>query len=182
MLMPSVLDLPEVLDAPLDPETLAERWRELASARLLSDFAGKVELNEWGEIILMTPVGPRHGITAARRVRVLEDALGGRAMVEVGIMTPAGIRAPDVLWASDRFLAAHPGDEMPLSAAPELCIEIASPRDSRPKLREKVPAYIAAGAHAVWLVFPRSRRVEVYDERGPIAESRFQVEHAPFLA
>ena len=102
-------------------------------------------------------------------------------MVEVGIMTPAGIRAPDVLWASDSFLAAQPGDEMPLSAAPQLCIEIASPRDSRPKLREKVPAYIAAGAQEVWLVFPRSRRVEMYNERGPIEESRFPVDRVRFF-
>ena len=179
--MSSVLDLPEVLDTPLDPGHLAERWRELASDPSFADITGKIELNEWGEIIVMSPVGWTHGRTAGRIVRVLEEGLGGRASVEVGIMTPAGIRAPDVLWASDGFLAAHPGDEMPLSAAPELCIEIASPRDSRPKLREKVLAYISAGAQEVWLVFPRSRQIEMYDERGPIEESRFQVECARFF-
>jgi Uma2 family endonuclease len=128
------------------------------------DLAAKVELTEWGEI-LMRPVGKTHGLSAAQIVEVLRHSLGGRVMVEVGIATQIGVRAPDVAWCSERFLEQHP-EEAPLLAAPELCIEVVSASNALPKLREKAAAYLAAGATEAWLVFPKSRRVEVHTRAG----------------
>ena len=140
------------------------------------DVPGKVELTQWGEI-LMSPVGKAHGLLAVALSVLLMRKLGGKAMVEVGVLTPAGIRAPDVAWCSDAFLAAHPEDA-PLSAAPELCIEIASPGNAMPKLREKALAYAAAGAIEAWIVVPTSRTLEIYRTEGKVDRSGFGIQPA----
>jgi Uma2 family endonuclease len=152
------------IEAPLAPDELARRWQAMCADPTFEDVAGKIELTEWGEI-LMSPVGKSHGIAAMRIGEALRRALGGRAMAEVGIATPIGVRAPDVAWCSDDFLAAHP-EEMPLSSAPELCVEIVSATNALPKLREKAMAYVNAGAVEAWIVHPQSRQVEIYGREG----------------
>lgn len=67
---------------------------------------------------------------------------------------------------------------MPLSSAPELCIEIASVSNALPKLREKALAYVSAGAQEAWLVFPDSRSVEVYAAEGRLDATRLGVDVA----
>lgn len=167
----------EAIEAPLDREQLAKRWRAMCADPSFEDIAGKVELTEWGEILVMSPVGKTHGLLATRIAKALEQVLGGRTMVEVGVATDIGVRAPDVAWCSERFLEAHP-EEAPLSGAPELCIEIASPSDALPKLREKAIAYVNAGATEAWLVLPRSQQVEVYGKEGLRATTSFQIDLA----
>ena len=164
----------EAIEASLAPEELVRRWQGLCADPTFEDVAGKIELTEWGEI-LMSPVGKTHGITAGRLVEVLQRSLKGRTMVEVGIATSIGVRAPDVAWCSEAFLAAHP-EEMPLANAPELCVEIVSSSNALPKLREKALAYVTAGATGAWIVFPQSRRVEVYGRDGRRSQSSFAVE------
>jgi Uma2 family endonuclease len=51
-------------------------------------------------------------------------------------------------------------------AAPELCIEIVSVSNALPKLREKATAYLNAGALESWIVFPRSRQIEIFGPEG----------------
>jgi Uma2 family endonuclease len=170
----------ETLQAPLDRDELARRWRMLCADPSFGDIVGKVELTEWGEILVMSPVGKTHGLLATRIVKVFTEALGGRTMVEVGVATDIGVRAPDVAWCSDAFLAAHPEDA-PLDGAPELCVEIASPSDALPKLREKAAAYVKAGAMEAWLVLPRSRQVEIYGREGRRAATSFSVDPMGFF-
>lgn len=134
----------EMIEAPLAPDQLAMRWRALCTDPTFDDVAGKIELTEWGEI-LMSPAGKTHGISAMRVAAALQKALGGHTMAEVGVATSIGVRAPDVAWCSEQYPAAHP-EEMPLSSAPELCVEIVSANNALPKLREKAMAYVNAGA------------------------------------
>lgn len=147
------------IETPLTPAQLSARWLALCADPTFEDVAGKVEMTEWGEI-LMTPVGKAHGLAAMRIADALRKAIGGHTMAEVGVSTTIGVRAPDVAWCSDAYLAAHPED-MPLSSAPELCIEVVSASNALPKLREKAQAYVAAGALEAWLVFPETQSVEV---------------------
>jgi Uma2 family endonuclease len=72
-------------------------------------------------------------------------------------------------------LDRHP-EEAPLSEAPELCIEIASASNALPKLREKASAYISAGATEAWIVFPKSRQIEIYGAQGRRDDSAFALE------
>lgn len=164
----------EIIEAPLAPAQLAARWQALCVDPTFEDVAGKIELTEWGEI-LMSPVGKTHGIASMRVGESLRKALGGHAMAEVGVATSIGVRAPDVAWCSDAYLKAHP-EEMPLSSAPELCIEIASASNALPKLREKAMAYVNAGAREAWLMFPDTRRVEIYGRQGLVDTTVFDID------
>jgi Uma2 family endonuclease len=164
----------EVIDTPLDREQLAIRWQALCADPSFEDLAAKIELTEWGEI-LMSPVGKTHGLCAAHVAEVLRSALGGRVMVEVGVATEIGVRAPDVAWCSEHYLRMHP-EEAPLSQAPELCVEIVSASNALPKLREKAKAYVNAGATEAWIVFPKSRQVEIYAHDGRQDATSFSVD------
>src|SRR5258708_24168248 len=46
--------------------------------------------------------------------------------------------------------------------APDIAIEVVSPRDTAAHLKRKVDAYLQAGSTAVWVVFPDSRSVMVH--------------------
>jgi Uma2 family endonuclease len=173
-------DSARAIEAPLAPAELAARWQELCSDPTFEDVAARIELTEWGEI-LMSPVGKTHGLTAMRVAESLRKALGGHTMAEVGVATSIGVRAPDVAWCSEAYLAAHP-EEMPLSSAPELCIEIVSVHNALPKLREKAMAYVLAGAREAWLIYPDSREVEIYGREGRLSATGFEVELASLFA
>lgn len=166
----------ETIEAPLAPEELTRRWQAMCDDPALEDVAGKIELTEWGEI-MMGPIGKTHGLMAVRVAEVMQRFLPGRALVEVGVATAIGVRVPDVAWCSEAYLAAHP-EEAPLSSAPEICVEIASPSNALPKLREKVMAYVTAGATEAWIVFPQSKTIEIYGRSGKRESSSFAVDIA----
>lgn len=164
----------EVIDAPLSPQQLAERWRALCADATFEDVPGKVELTEWGEI-LMSPVGKTHGLIVMRIAEALKRGLGGHTMAEVGIVTSIGVRAPDVAWCSDQYLQQHP-EESPLERAPEICVEVASSSNPLPKLREKAGAYVRAGAVEAWIVVPARVETEIYGLEGRRPVSEFRVD------
>lgn len=178
--MPTMAATSPAIEAPLAPDELARRWRAMSADPTFDDVPGKIELTEWGEI-LMSPVGKSHGIAAMRIGEALRSALGGHTMAEVGIATRIGVRAPDVAWCSDEFLAAHP-EELPLSGAPEICVEIVSPTNPLPKLREKAMAYVNAGAVEAWIVYPQSREIEIYGREGRKPASSFALDIARLFA
>ncbi len=92
-----------------------------------------------------------------------------------GIATTLGVRAPDVAWCSDSWLEPHP-EEMPLTSAPEICVEIVSASNALPKLREKAMAYVKAGAVEAWIAYPQTWRLEIYERGGMRESSSFKVE------
>jgi Uma2 family endonuclease len=163
---------PELIEAPLSREELAVRYRELCDDPCFANVPGKIEIDPWGRI-LMSPASNYHSAIQAALVGAL-GTLGGRVFVQSSVLTQAGVLVPDVAWASQAFLQAH-GFETPYSRAPELCVEVVSPSNSRKELREKIGAYLAAGAQEVWLVLPKSRRVEFHGEHGLEPASRFAV-------
>jgi Uma2 family endonuclease len=107
--------------------------------------------------------------------------LGGRAFVEASVLTSAGVLVADVAWASDEFMQVR-GFETPYNRAPELCIEVVSPSDSRKELSEKVAAYLEAGAEEVWIVFPQSKRCEFHGRQRLTQRSRYPVDLADIFS
>ena len=164
----------EVLEAPLDAHALSRRWREMLADPVLAEVPGRMELDLWGRII-MSPVNTEHARLAGELAHLLRSQLGGRTLVEAGIRTADGVFAPDVAWCSESYWTAR-NEQTPLEAAPELCVEIASPSNTIQHLRSKAAAYIAAGAFEAWIVFPRSKRVEFHGAPGAVARSSFAVE------
>lgn len=54
-----------------------------------------------------------------------------------------------------------------LVGAPDLAIEIASPSDTHPALTRKVAIYLRAGVRLVWVVWPASSTIEVWQPAQP---------------
>lgn len=101
----------------------------------------------------MRPANNFHGLLQIRLGQRFEPFVG-QAIAEASILTRLGLTVADVAWASADFVRVH-GTETPFTQAPELCIEIASPSNSRKELPEKMAAYLEAGAKEAWIVFPR---------------------------
>ena len=166
-------DTQELIEAPLSDEELGARYRAICEDPCYANIPGKIELDVWGRM-LMTPPSSYHSALQVDLATKLK-AMGGRTFVEVSIVTPAGVLAPDVAWASPEFMHAR-GFETPYTRAPELCVEVVSPSNSRRELEEKRNAYFAAGAEEVWIVYPKSKRCEFYNKQGLTAQSRYAVD------
>ena len=163
---------PELIEAPLSGEELAARYRQLCEDARFSNVPGKIELDLWGRMV-MSPASTYHAQIQGALCQRLA-VLGGAALIEAPIVTAAGLFAPDLAWASTQFMQDRRG-ESPFARAPELCIEIVSPSNSRKELREKTDAYLSAGAVEVWIVYPQSRRCEFHAKEGRMQGSSFAV-------
>ena len=145
-------------------------WQEVCNDPILRDLPYKIELNEWGQIV-MSPATSRHSILQG----LLIDALNrlksdGLVFPECPIQTSKGVKVPDVVWVSSRFLSEH-GDENPFSLAAEVCIEVLSPSNSLKEMEEKRELYFARGALEVWICDEQGS-LRFYDCKGQIPASQ----------
>jgi Uma2 family endonuclease len=140
---------------------------------LLAQVPGKLELNEKGSIEL-TPPNNRHAMlqafVASELTRLKPD---GTTFTECSVETEIGVRVPDVAWASAEFMRRH-GTTTPFPNAPELCVEVLSPSNTAVEIRDKVAAYLAAGAREVWVV-AEDGSIEISNERGAQRSSVFGI-------
>ena len=58
----------------------------------------------------------------------------------------------------------------PYAVAPEICVEIISPSNSKGEIEEKIKLYLTKGAHEVWIVNDDGK-MRYYTAQGEIAES-----------
>src|SRR5713101_3452339 len=121
------------------------------------------ELNE-GELITMPPPRPRHGSCQVAIAAALREFATARDRVTVYIesgyrLTPHTLRGPDVSFVRKSRL--QDPDEY-FDGAPDLAVEIVSPGDDASDLREKIKQYLDAGTSVVWVVYPRSRQIEIH--------------------
>lgn len=145
-------------------------WQQVCDDPLLRDLPYKIELNEWGNIV-MSPATSRHGMLQG----LIQNALrairqDGLVFPECPIQTAKGVKVPDVVWASGAFLREHAASS-PFLRAPELCIEVMSPANSMREMEEKRELYFARGAQEVWLCDEQGA-LAFHDCTGPIPVSR----------
>ena len=132
----------------METETLMT-WADVLADPSLGDLPYKIELNSDGTI-KMSPAGRPHALMQSKMTLELGQLPGGQVMGECGVQTNDGVRVPDVMWASDAWLAANHPDPTPV--APEICVEIVSPGNRQSEIRHKIDLYFAAGAKEVWIV------------------------------
>lgn len=146
-----------------DPVTLEQY------ARLPEDRHWKVEAVR-GRLVREPKPAPLHNCVQATLIYLLKSyerrwRTGGAVLPETEFVLsvdPLTVRVPDVAWVSAGRIPAD-GYAMPRwHLAPDLAIEVLSPRNTRPELEERVADYLAAGGRLVWLVDPRSRTVVVH--------------------
>ncbi len=145
-------------------------WSEVINNPLLQNLPFKIELNKFGQL-LMSPASNQHGRIQGRLAGVLINKLpGGEVITECSIQTSDGVKVADVAWASTTFIAEF-GYTTPYPKAPELCVEIVSPANSKQEISTKVELYLAKGAQEVWVVY-EDGRLDIFGHTGQMADSR----------
>jgi len=149
---------------------LVVKWQELMNDSFFRDLPYKVELNKFGQI-LMSPASNRHGILQNKVARQIEnDKQSGVIVIECSILTSEGVRVADVAWLSDEFFAEF-GETTPFPKAPEICVEVKSPANSRAEMEEKIRLYLEKGALEVWIV-DEYAEVAFFTHTGEIKKSK----------
>ena len=118
----------------------------------------------------MSPDSNDHGRFQYLIGSLLEKGMsGGHIIMACSVQTPEGVKVADVAWASDEFVAKY-GFQTPYPIAPEICVEVVSPSNSKAEMQEKVQLYLAKGAKEVWLCYD-SDKVEYYSYIGKLEKS-----------
>ena len=129
-----------------------------------------------GEVREMAPAGEEHGDFAMTTGALLWQHVGTNRLgkvyaAETGFVlarNPDTVRAPDVAFVCQERLEEMPPGRGFRPGAPDLAIEIISPRDSYTEVKEKVMEWLDAGCRMVVTVDPRRRIVTVYRSRHDI--------------
>jgi Uma2 family endonuclease len=131
-------------------------WQEVCEHPGLKDLPFKIELNEWGQIV-MSPAKVYHSLFQGEIAYLLRSASeSGRTLTECAIRTDKGTKVADVAWATSERTAAV-RHETACSTAPEICVEILSETNTGAEMTEKRDLYFAAGAEEVWTCDPEGR-------------------------
>ena len=112
---------------------------------------GRIETDRFGQIIMSPPPAYSHGDFQFQVASKLHSLQGcGKTTTECPISTSEGVKAADAAWISDDRLAGALEGNV-LKVAPEICIEILSPSNSKSEIDEKKRLYFEAGADEVWI-------------------------------
>ena len=145
--------LPEVLD---QEAFNLERWGELESDPFLASLDYRIETNQHGRIIMMPPPGFEHCELQGLILEHLKDRMPvgqGRTRPECPVSTSGGVKGIDVVWVSNRRVEEGLRQNV-LTIAPEICVEVLSPANTRAEIEEKKRLYFEAGADEVWIASP----------------------------
>lgn len=146
--MEATLDLPVVAD---QHAFNLERWEVICADPVLGGLDSRIETDRFGHVVMMPPPGVGHGdyqFTIGFHLRQLMR--GGKVLTECPVSTADGVKGVDVVWISTERMAESRRKDV-LVLAPEICVEVLSPSNSRAEIEEKQRLYFAAGAEEVWL-------------------------------
>jgi Uma2 family endonuclease len=157
---------PTPADAPVAREELVRLWN---ARPFEEDSPVLYELSEFGEWIVTPRPTHEHQQVAAEVGFQLTAQLGPRAATAVSAFTDRGIRAPDVVWMpAARWLEVK--GQNPLPFAPDVCVEVLSPSNTRQEIQMKVSAYLRGGAREAIVVGLRGE-VEFFGPKGRLEAS-----------
>jgi Uma2 family endonuclease len=130
----------------------------------------KLELTTAGELVVMSPTGGESGsrnLKLSQRLGNWTDSDGTGIAFDSSSMfelSSLAFRSPDASWISLARWNALSDDQKktfpPL--CPDFVVELRSPSDSLPDLRDKMQEYIDNGALLGWLLDPMRKVVEIY--------------------
>ncbi|QQO55311.1 MAG: Uma2 family endonuclease [Thiohalocapsa sp. PB-PSB1] len=126
------------------------KWQEVCEDPRLKDLPYKIELNEYGKI-LMSPQKVYHSIFQGKIQNILRKLnRTGEVFPECAISTVKGTKVADVVWVSEeRYHIIK--REIECSISPELCVEIISSSNTQEEMEEKKGLYFGQGAKEFWL-------------------------------
>ena len=148
------------------------QWQEVCEHSSLQNLPFKIELNEYGNII-MSPVRVAHSAFQSEISFILRSLLKeGRALTECAISTSKGTKVADVAWASSEVFKQIQ-HQTECSIAPEICIEVISSSNSTQEMNEKRELYFESGAQEFWLCDKQGNISFFHLQKGQINQSEF---------
>lgn len=119
-----------------------------------------------GELVTMTEPMPRHNIVRDKLGRLLanfaDERKLGTVLIETGYeLSPGTVRIPDASFVLAERMRGLDLDRR-IEGPPDMAIEVVSPTDLAQELTHKVDQYLAAGTKAVWVIYPKSREIQVF--------------------
>lgn len=148
--MPLYLKLPEVSDQHTFNH---RRWDEILESGEAALYENqRVETDRYGHLVLSPWAAAKHGIYQGRALWLLQTMLpNGIGITECPVSTSDGVKLVDVAWMSrERY---EPMREFKVfEKAPEICIEILSPSNTRAEMEEKRDLYFEIGCLEFWTV------------------------------
>ena len=146
-------------------------WDQVCERQDLRDLPYKIELNRFGQIV-MSPASNHHGFLQVKIATSLVEIGDGasRVITECSVDTTDGTKVADVAWRSGAFRNER-GSETPYSRAPEICVEIQSPSNSKAEMEFKRTLYFEAGAKEMWIC-NEAGELAFYAESGRMDSSR----------
>ncbi len=147
-------------------------WQEICDDPLLAELPYKIESDEWGNILMSPPPGAAHsnfqGEIIAHLLRLMK---GGYAQPEYPLQTAKGIKGIDVVWVSIERREQKPEDSLVHLLAPEICIEVLSPSNTRAEIDRKILLYFGRGAQECWIC-DQMGTMSFFDPSGHLAKSK----------
>jgi Uma2 family endonuclease len=150
-----------------------QQWQDVLADKSLRDLPYKIELTKRGTIEMSPPTSLSHSHYQGTLAFLLRTQLGGETFTELPIITDKGVKVPDVAWGSDEYYQKHKND-IAATSAPEICVEIMSPSNSKREMKAKVNLYLKAGATEVWIV-SEAGNIQFFDKSGQKETSAFNV-------
>ena len=129
-----------------------------------------------GELRVNPPPGGRHGRVATNLVELIgahvkRPRLGWVFADGAGyelLQLPLTVRSPDVSFVrADRLPKEGIGPGF-LKLAPDLAVEVLSPKESASRLEEKLADYRACGTPLLWVIDPKRRTVMILASDAPV--------------
>ena len=146
------------------------QWAEVCADPNLRSLPYKIELNEWGQIV-MSPVKVYHSIFQSEMVRwFYELAPHGKVASECAIWTKKGTKVADVAWMSLAIYEKVKWEDE-CSLAPEICVEVLSTSNTGEEMLEKKALYFEQGAHEVWICY-KNGKMHFYSSAQPLKQSQ----------
>lgn len=136
----------------------------------------RLETNNQGELIIMSPTGYETGMNNADLLIQLgiwnrQYQLGIVCDSSTGFILPNGaIRSPDISWIAQARVAQFSKEEKTkfLPLAPDFALELMSPSDQLKTTQAKVSEYRDNGVKLAWLINPQQQQVEIYRLDKPV--------------
>ena len=148
-------------------------WEEICADPALANLPYRIETDKWGNIVMSPPPGGYHSFRQSRLIVLLDRLMtGGYGLSECPVQTAGGVKAMDSAWMSqERFERLERRESSVHQIAPEICVEVRSPRNTFSEIQEKMSLYFGAGAIECWIC-DREGRMSFFDAEGPMPRSK----------
>ncbi len=147
-------------------------WREICTDPVFSQLPGRVESNEWGNVIVGPVPTARHSDLQSQIMFSLWRLLPeGHAQAAYALQTSKGVKGIDVVWLSGQRRKQLPRRGLVHPLAPEICIEVLVPKNTRAEFLAKNLLYFERGAQESWIC-DHAGKLTFFDVTGRIVRSK----------